>query len=78
VRYANGEGIPKDSATAVEWWTKAAIQGNAQAQFNLGVRYATGEGISKDFATAVEWWTKAAIQGNAQARQILVKMGAFE
>ena len=31
--YANGEGVPEDDATAVMWYTKAAEQGDAEAQF---------------------------------------------
>jgi len=30
-----GEGVPKNNAKAVEWYTKAAAQGNADAQANL-------------------------------------------
>ena len=37
--YANGVGVPQDSAEAVKWWRKAAYQGVADAQFNLGVMY---------------------------------------
>ncbi|MBM3794707.1 MAG: sel1 repeat family protein [Acidobacteria bacterium] len=35
--YAKGEGVPKDAAQAVFWYRKAADQGNANAQFNLGL-----------------------------------------
>ena len=34
--YANGDGVPKDAVQAVSWYRKAAEQGNASAQFNLG------------------------------------------
>ncbi|HEV8552721.1 MAG TPA: tetratricopeptide repeat-containing serine protease family protein [Casimicrobiaceae bacterium] len=61
-----------DVRTAVpidaEWYQKAATQGNADAQFNLGVMYANGEGVSKDAAKAVEWYQKAATQGDADAQ----------
>ena len=43
---------------------KAAEQGDANAQFNLGVCYEKGDGVEK----AVEWWTKAAKQGHANAQ----------
>ena len=43
---------------------KAAAQGNALAQFNLGVDYGTGRGVPKDYAKAIYWFHKAARQGN--------------
>ncbi|MBT6530010.1 MAG: sel1 repeat family protein [Betaproteobacteria bacterium] len=44
--YANGEGVPEDDATAVMWYTKAAEQGHAIAQFNLGFMYANGDALA--------------------------------
>ena len=38
--------------------SKAAEQGDAKAQFNLGVRYANGEGVPKDASQAVTWFRK--------------------
>ena len=37
----NGEGVPKNDAEAVTWYRKAAEQGYANAQFNLGYMYAS-------------------------------------
>ncbi|MFZ2168420.1 MAG: hypothetical protein WAW61_02170 [Methylococcaceae bacterium] len=34
--YANGEGIVQDDKQAACWFRKAADQGEAVAQFNLG------------------------------------------
>ena len=42
--YANGKGVPKDAAEAVQWYRLAAEQGHAFAQLSLGVMYANGEG----------------------------------
>lgn len=36
VMYAKGEGVPKDYKQAMSWYSKAADQGDAIAQFNLG------------------------------------------
>ena len=47
---------------------KAAEQGHAWAQFNLGVRYANGRGVPKDVVEAAEWCRKAAEQGHAKAQ----------
>ncbi len=60
--------LPKDEAEAVRWYRKAAEQGYAQAQFNLGVVYANGRGVAKDEAEAVRWYRKAAEQGLAMAQ----------
>ena len=37
-----GEGVKQDYKKAVEWFQKAADQGYASAQYNLGLRYANG------------------------------------
>jgi hypothetical protein len=60
----------------VYWWTKAAEQGNADAQYNLGMKHAKGQGVPQDYKQAVYWWTKAAEQGNADAQLILGLMYA--
>jgi len=38
--------------------SKAADQGFARAQFNLGGMYAYGEGVLKDDKQAVKWYQK--------------------
>ena len=64
--YLNGRGVPQDDAQAVAWWRKAAVQGHAGAQYNLGVAgYGNGDGVPQDYTQAVEWYRKAADQGNA-------------
>ncbi|SOD42673.1 tetratricopeptide repeat protein [Nitrosovibrio sp. Nv4] len=72
--YANGEGVAKDPAKAVELFQKAADQGNVDAQNNLGVMYYAGEGVPRDEAKAKEWFKKAAAQGNADAQANLDAM----
>ena len=47
-------------AKAFEWYTKAANQGEAEAQHNLGVMYYEGQGVRQDYYKSVEWYTKAA------------------
>ncbi len=47
---------------------KAAEQGDAQAQFNLGHAYKNGEGVLQDYKQAVKWYRKAAEQGFAEAQ----------
>jgi TPR repeat protein len=50
---------------AVEWFRKAADQGHARAQGNLGWMYERGRGVAQDDVQAVEWYCKAADQGDA-------------
>ncbi len=47
---------------------KAAEQGDAAAQTNLGLMYANGEGVLKDDKAAVKWYRRAAEQGYADAQ----------
>jgi TPR repeat protein len=68
VKYATGEGVPKNPAEAVKWYRKAADQGYAPAQSNLGVMYAKGEGVAKDTTEAAKWYRKAADKGYARAQ----------
>ena len=75
-RYANGKGVTKDDAQAAAWYRKAAEQGHAPAQFNLGLMYANGTGVAKDDAQAVSWYRKAAEQGFATAQLNLGAMYA--
>ena len=52
--------------------TKAlADQGDADAQYNLGVMYGKGRGIPQNDAEAVKWYRKAAEQGYAIAQSNL-------
>ena len=70
-RYAAGRGVAKDERKAVEWWQKAAKQGDAVAQHNLGFMYLTGRGVAQNDRNAVEWWQKAAAQGEENAKKML-------
>ena len=57
-----------DFATALREWTPLAKQGDADAQYSLGVMYEKGEGVAKDNKAAVKWYTLAAEQGLADAQ----------
>ena len=58
----------KDYATALRLWRPFAEQGNADAQYNLGVMYDKGKGVPQDYVQAVAWYRKAADRGNAIAQ----------
>ena len=50
-------------AKALREWRPLAEQGNADAQYNLGVMYEEGRGMPQDDAEAVKWYRRAAEQG---------------
>lgn len=60
-----------DYATALQEWRPLADQGDATAQYNLGVMYFRGQGVPQDYAEAVKWYRKAAEQGVAIAQSNL-------
>jgi TPR repeat protein len=57
-----------DYATALHEWQPLAEQGQAVAQYQLGLLYANGKGVTKDDAKARQWYEKAAIQGHTEAQ----------
>jgi TPR repeat protein len=57
-----------DYATALREWQPLAKQGQAVAQYHLGLLYANGQGVPKDDAQARLWYEKAAAQGHADAQ----------
>lgn len=65
--FHDGDGVGKDYAKAIEWYTKSADAGNRQAQFNLGLMYRNAEGIPEDLALARKWFGKAADTGDVKA-----------
>jgi clan AA aspartic protease (TIGR02281 family) len=72
--YEVGQGVPRDDAQAVVWLRKAADQGNADAQANLGWIYANGQGVAQDYTQALVWLRKAAEKANADAQGVLGEM----
>ena len=65
--YDKGEGIEQDKQKSFYWYSRAAEQGNAVAQHNLGVNYSYGNGIEQDKQKAFYWYTEAANQGLSMA-----------
>ena len=45
--------VVEDHSEAVAWYRKAAEQGDAGAQNNLGFMYDQGKGVKQDFGEAV-------------------------
>jgi TPR repeat protein len=66
--------VNQDFTAAVSWFRKAAEQGNATAQNNLGLMLEIGRGVTQDFTAAVSWFRKAAEQGYDTAQINLGRM----
>jgi len=65
--YKLGRGVPADLRIAQSWYEKAAQQGHAQAQANLGlILFQNG-----DRARALPWIRKAADAGDPRAQYVL-------
>jgi uncharacterized protein len=60
-----------DYPAAIKEWRPLAINGDADAQFNLGQAYKLGRGVPVDFKLAESWYRKAAEQGHFQAEDNL-------
>ena len=67
---------------ACDWPCSAALryhfaaQGDADAQYNLGVMYADGLGTAQDYLEARKWYRKAADRGDPLAQYNLGVMAA--
>ncbi len=56
-------GQPADFFRAPSEWRRMAEQGQAEAQYNLGIMYEYGRGVRQNDVEAVKWYRKASVQG---------------
>jgi hypothetical protein len=81
--YFNGEGVTKDYEKAVYWWTKAAEQKYAEAQYNIAkalddiTSMGIDLGLEADGDTALYWYGEALKNGlnssEARAAETAIK-----
>ena len=75
--YERGTVLKRDWQQAARWFEKAAMQGEVDAQFALGVLNATAYGKGREFVTvaqrkqAIAWLGKAGAQGHEEAQTYL-------
>ena len=75
VIYANGKGVKADMTEAMEWYEKAATQGNGAAAYNLAQQYHTQENNnSHALSMAVKWYEVAVEKEVPQAYNNLAAM----
>ena len=61
-------GVPENDVEAVRWFRLAADQGDAFAQYILGISYDNGQGVPQDFVEAHKWFNLAAAQSSGEDR----------
>ncbi len=60
----------QDFARARQWYEKAAAQGIANAQYDLGVLYSNGHGVTQNIVQAHKWYSLAAANGHEDAAML--------
>jgi len=60
----------ENTEEAEDWYHKAAGQGNAEAQYQLGVMYLEGKGVMENSDKALEWISIAASQRHPEAVKV--------
>jgi len=68
VKYYNGEGVERDAAKAIEYFTKAAGKGDAHSMYNISCIIE-----DEDPSDAHKWCMKAAVAGDTQAMIAIAK-----
>ena len=71
VCYETGRGCGRDSSEAFIWYGKAAEEGVAAAQYNLGTMFYNGTGVTKSEEQAEKWFLEAERKGYAMASTAL-------
>lgn len=61
--YLRGQGVPKDDTVALQWYRRAAEQGDAEGQINLAGMYNLGLGVSTNNVLAYMWYNLGAVNG---------------
>ncbi|AVH44343.1 sel1 repeat family protein [Agrobacterium tumefaciens] len=77
--YKEGEGVAADAQQAIDWFRKAAEQGHAGSQYELGRAYVglwSPGSVSIDRELGISWLKKAADQGYLRAKSKLILVGA--
>jgi TPR repeat protein len=74
---ANGLSRAGDVAGALALYRAAAADGNAVAQYALGVAYTQGLGVARDYSEAMIWHRLAATQNYAPAQYAVCNLYAY-
>ena len=66
--YGKGQGVTQNYAEAVKWFRFAADQGDASAQYALGLMYGNGRGVPHDYVSAYMWFNLSAAAVTSKMR----------
>ena len=69
--YLNGRGVARDYKEALKWIKLAAEQGNADAQYALGLMYKDGIGVRRNEILSYRYLKKAVKNGKEEATDVL-------
>ena len=67
--YYTGNGVTLDYSEAAKWVQRAAAQGYARAQVDLGYLYEQGKGVPLDYVSAYAWYKLAVAGGDDRGRE---------
>jgi len=68
------DGLKRKPSVAEKWWQRAAEQGHAYAQMNLGTLYSRGTLGEKNPAKAYRWAKLSLQSGNQRAKQLVEEL----
>ena len=71
VKYRDGLGCEQSHERSFEWFELAALEGDADAECNLGRCYEEGWAVPQSYERAVEWYKKSMAKGNMYAQNNL-------
>lgn len=64
--------VTPNDRNAMWYFLRAALRGNAEASFRIGLSYLHGQlGLDKNYEKATEWLNKAIAQGHPEAKKYL-------
>ena len=69
--YKNDKSLEENAEVALEWFEKAANQGDVESQNFMGDYYFNEENEAHDYKLAIYWYEKASKSGSAYAQYML-------
>jgi uncharacterized protein len=72
--YTKGIAVSQDMDEAFKWYSRAADQGDTDAEFNLGLFYEKGIISPADSATAITLYRRAASKGKKLAIEAISRL----
>lgn len=73
--YEKGYGVNQNYDESIQWYKRAAQNGNVYSQLSLGHMYDEGIGVAADKKQALYWFTLAAANGDENAKYSVEMIG---